>query len=89
MRGLARALGLALPILVGCALPASPFLRATSLLTVGAATLMVTWRLLLTPEEKAPILDFCAAVRNWGAPIPPRCVAESRAESEFTASPLG
>jgi O-antigen/teichoic acid export membrane protein len=89
VRGLARALGLALPILVGCALPASPSLRALSLLLVGAATAMVTWRRLLTPEEKAPIVDFWAAVWNWGAPIPPRGVAESRAEAELTASSLG
>jgi O-antigen/teichoic acid export membrane protein len=89
VRGLAWALGLALPILVGCALPASPAIRTSSLLLVGAATAMVTWRRLLTPEEKAPILDFCAAVWNWGAPIPPRGVAESRAEAELTAPSLG
>ena len=70
-------------------LPASLSLRASFLLLVGAATAMVTWRSLLTPEEKAPILDFCAAVRNRGAPIPRQAVAGSRAGAELTASPPG
>jgi O-antigen/teichoic acid export membrane protein len=88
-RGLAGALGLGVPLLAICALPAPLALRAAVLPLAGVVAALFTWRRLLTPEEKAPIMDVIAAARNWGAPIAPGAVAEHHAKTELTASSLG
>jgi O-antigen/teichoic acid export membrane protein len=89
VRGLAWALVPALPLLVASALPSSLVVRASLLLFVGVATVKLTWSRLLAPEEKAPILDFVAAVWSWVVPISSRAVAEPRTEAELTATSLG
>src|SRR5262249_40407236 len=89
VRALVQALALAIPILLICASPASLVLRAVMLLTVNAVAAIFAWQRLLAPEEKAPILDVWAAVRNRRAPNSPRTVLDPRSDAEFTATSLG
>ena len=89
VRALVLALALAVPILLICALPTILALRAVLLLIVNAAAAIFAWQRLLAPEEKAPILDVWAAVRNRGAPNASRTALDPRSDAEFSATSLG
>ncbi len=56
VRRLGGALGLVVPVLAVCMLPTSLACRASFLLVGLTAASIVTWRRVLTPEEKAPDL---------------------------------
>jgi O-antigen/teichoic acid export membrane protein len=88
-RDLARALGLVLPLLAACALPAPLTFRGPFLLLLGVAAVLFVWRQLLTSEEKAPITEFFAAAWRRAAPLRSRVVTEPQAETELTSSSLG
>jgi O-antigen/teichoic acid export membrane protein len=88
-RNLARALGLVIPLLATCALPAPLTFRGPFLLLVGVAAVLFAWRQLLTPEEKAPIAEVFAAAWSWAAPMRSRVATESQAETEFPSTSLG
>jgi O-antigen/teichoic acid export membrane protein len=85
-RNLARGLGLGLPLLAVCALPAPLGFRAPLLLLVGIAAVLIAWHRLLAPEEKAPIAEVFAAAWSWAAPISSRAATNSRAETDLTSS---
>jgi O-antigen/teichoic acid export membrane protein len=88
-RGVARALGLVVPLLATCALPTPLAFRASVLLLVGVTTAVFGWRRLLGPDEKAPIAEVLSAAARWLAPVTSRVVTEPQAETEFTSSSLG
>ena len=64
VRHLLGGLGLVAPVLAVCTLPTGLAFRAPFLLLVLTAASIVTWRRVLSPEEKAPILDLRASVWN-------------------------
>jgi O-antigen/teichoic acid export membrane protein len=64
VRHLVGALGLVAPVIAVCTLPTGLAFRASLLLLVLTAAWIVTWRRVLTPEEKAPILDLRASFWN-------------------------
>ncbi|HMB02534.1 MAG TPA: flippase [Isosphaeraceae bacterium] len=61
IRRLARALGLALPVMAACALPPGLGVRAPLLLISLGGFALAAWRLALTPEERGLILGQLAA----------------------------
>jgi O-antigen/teichoic acid export membrane protein len=76
VRRLALGLGLALPVIAVCALPAGFAARGVLLLPVVAVSSFVTWRFVVAPEEKAAILGVLApalgrgGVTSSGVPAP-------------------
>jgi O-antigen/teichoic acid export membrane protein len=89
VRRLTWALGLTIPVIAVCALSSGVAFRIPFLLVSAAVYAVVTWALILTPEERAPALVACAKVWSWATHNQPRVVAEVLAETEHTAPSVG
>jgi O-antigen/teichoic acid export membrane protein len=89
LRRLAWALGLVWPVIAIGALPTGIAFRAPFLLLVLVTSTIVTWRLVLMPDEKASILGAWTSVWRWDDPIPSGVVTQAPAVAELTASSLG
>jgi O-antigen/teichoic acid export membrane protein len=83
---LSWALGLTIPVIAFCTLSIGIAFRVPFLLVVAVVYSTVTWGLVLTLEERAPVLAACAKVWRWVNPDPARVVADALADTEHTST---